>query len=647
MQKARLQPDKVKMLLNKVRTDGLKPTLSAVTSKLDQPIPLGYCNAGHVVGVGAGVSNFKIGDRVASNGPHAEFVVVPQNLAAHIPDEVSYEEATFTVVGAIGLQGIRLLKPELGEAVVVIGLGLIGLITAELLLANGCTVIGLDVDDQKLELARAKGVLCCNPNDEDPVVFVTGHSEGVGADGVIITASAKSNEIVAQAAQMSRKRGRIVLVGVVGLNLNRADFYEKELTFQVSCSYGPGRYDPKYEEKGRDYPLPFVRWTEQRNFEAILQAINVGHLNPKDYISEVVPLEDFHLIYNDLGGSKIASILKYSDNAESLPAVAVTEQTYDSAGTGIGIVGAGNFTRMTMLPNIGKAKLKYIVGAGGINATSLAKKYNIGYSATDYHQVLQDATVGLVLITTRHNLHAQMIVDSLKAGKHVFVEKPLCLSRDELAAIEDAKIGTDLTITVGFNRRFSPHLQKIKSLMPSQAGKNMVATMNAGDIPADSWVHDLETGGGRIVGEACHLIDVCTFLSGGKIVAVCMNALGRNPTSTTDNATIMIKYDNGDQATIHYFANGSKSYSKERLEVYSEGKTVVMDNYRKTRGFGYTNFSRLKTKLDKGHGNQFKLLIDRFQKGGEPLIPWHEIVNTTKASFAALESLQSNTWIYI
>ena len=352
--KARQQPDKVKQVLDKIKTDGLVPTLEAVFNKLGEPLPLGYCNVGKVIAVGEGVSEIKVGDRVASNGPHAEFVCVPKNLVAQIPDQVTDEEGAFTVIGSIGLQGIRLLAPTLGETVVVIGLGLIGLITAQLLIANGCKVIGVDIDDSKLKLASNWGVVPFNPKNGDVVKFVEEKTNNVGADGVLITASTKTNDIISQAARMSRKRGRIILVGVVGLNLSRAEFYEKELSFQVSCSYGPGRYDEDYEHKGIDYPLPYVRWTEKRNFEAVLEAIRSGKLNVKELISEIIPLENYMNVYGEIGSSKsIASILKYSErNTNPTHTVRLSDVAIPPSKGVVGIVGAGNFTKMTLLPAI-------------------------------------------------------------------------------------------------------------------------------------------------------------------------------------------------------------------------------------------------------------------------------------------------------
>jgi predicted dehydrogenase/threonine dehydrogenase-like Zn-dependent dehydrogenase len=647
LQKARQQPDKVKMVIGKIKSEGLKPTMQAVFNKLGQPLPLGYCNAGKVIAVGEGVHEFSINDRVASNGPHAEYVCVPKNLVAHIPDNVTDEQATFTVLGSIGLQGIRLCNPTLGETIVVVGLGLIGLMTAELLLANGCRVIGIDLDPRKISIARSKGIIGINPGEgSDPVKSVMDLTDNIGADGVIITASAKTDDIIAQAAQMSRKRGRIILVGVIGLNISRTDFYEKELTFQVSCSYGPGRYDDTYEKRGIDYPLPFVRWTEQRNFKAVLDMISMGRLDVTSLITERVPLAEYGKIYNNMGNKDaIASILEYPEIGNPADTIKVTDGFFAQGKGGIGIIGAGNFTGMTMLPALSSigAPLYSIASASGVTGTALAKKYKIGKSTTDYKSILADPTIDLVMITTRSNEHAGMVVEGLKAGKHVFVEKPLSIDRAGVDKVLEAYDGSK-TLTVGFNRRFSPHMVAVKKVV-GDAPMNVIATMNAGAIPANVWVHDMKVGGGRIIGEACHYMDLITFLTGSRITAVCMNALGVNPEANTDNASILLQYENGSTGVINYFANGSKDYSKERVEVYSLERTLITDNFQTTLGYGTKNFSKLKTNMDKGHNAQFKLLSDRVRNGGGALIPFDEIINTTLASLAAIESLTRREWV--
>lgn len=650
LQKARQQPDKVKQVLDKVKTDGLLPTINSVFNKLGEPIPLGYCNVGVVVAVGEGVSGFEIGDRVASNGPHADFVCVPKNLVAHIPDNVNDEEAAFTVVGSIGLQGIRLLNPTLGETVVVIGMGLIGLLTAQLLKANGCRVIGTDLDQGKLALAAKWGITTFNSGSGDVVKFVEEQTGGIGADGVIITASAHTDSIISQAARMSRKKGRIVLVGVIGLNISRAEFYEKELTFQVSCSYGPGRYDNDYENKGMDYPLPFVRWTEKRNFEAVLQAISSGGVTVKEMITEMVPLESYKEIYDNLGNhGSIASIIKYNGVDSSMGdsnIVVLNSNSFSGSKGVVGVIGAGNFTKMTMLPALkgSGAYFKYIASQGGLSGTTLAKKFGFSHSTTNYKDIFADGDVDLIMITTRHDLHAGMVVEALNAGKNVFVEKPLALNDDELSLITDAYNKSGKSLTVGFNRRFSPHITKIKSFV-GDSQMNVIATMNAGFIPANVWVHDMKVGGGRIIGEACHYIDLISYLTGSRVKSVCMNAMGSNPEENTDNASILLRYENGSTGVINYFANGSKTYSKERVEVFSQERTLIMDNFRETRGYGIKGFSKLKTSLDKGHKNQFHQLIKSVKSGGPALIPFDSIVNTTRASFAAIQSLKEGLWV--
>ncbi len=654
IQKARQQPDKLKEVINKVKIDGLKPTFNAVLNKLGQPLPLGYCNVGKVIAIGKGVEGFAIGDRVASNGYHAEYVCIPKNLVAQIPDEVTDEEAAFTVIGSIGLQGIRLVNPTFGETVVVIGLGLIGLITAQLLKANGCKVIGFDFESNKVELARKLGIDAVNPSEGiDQVSYILNVTNNLGADAVIITASNKSNEIISQAAKMSRKRGRIVLVGVIGLDISRADFYEKELTFQVSCSYGPGRYDETYEQKGQDYPLAFVRWTEKRNFETILHAIACGRIDVKSLITERITLMEYNKIYSNMSnGMSIACILEYPVKNSKQPNRSITfnNSQFDSSHGVVGIIGAGNFTSGMILPCLKKtpAKLKYISSSAGLTGTILAKKFSIANSTTDNNLILNDKDVDLVMVSTRHNSHAAIVIQALYHGKHVFVEKPLALNYEELNLVIEALEKSKKTVTVGFNRRFAPLAIQMKNILGNTGSPmNIVATMNAGFIPNSVWVHDMEIGGGRIIGEACHFIDLITFLTNSKVVSVCMNSMGQFPKDNTDNASIMLKYENGTNAVINYFANGSKSYSKERIEVYHQEKTLIMDNWRKLSGYGFKNFSSATSGQNKGHQNQFKLLIESVIKGGKQIIPTQEIINTTKASFAAIESLRNGSWINV
>ncbi len=652
-QKAKQQPDKVKEVYNKIKTDGLKPTINAVLNKLGQPIPLGYCNVGKVIAVGKGVQEFSIGDRVSSNGPHAEIVCVPKNLVVKIPDNVTDDEASFTVIGSIGLQGIRLANPTFGETIVVVGLGLIGLITAQLLKANGCHVIGFDFDTKKVNIAKSFGVDAINPSDGiDQVAYVLNATNSIGADSVIITASNKSHDIISQSAKMSRKRGRIILVGVIGLDISRADFYEKELTFQVSCSYGPGRYDDNYEQKGEDYPLPFVRWTEKRNFEAILNAISNKTIVLEPLITEKIALTEYQQIYGNMSqNNSIASLLIYPEQQVNLNrTIELSTNKIKSANGIVGIIGAGNFTSAMILPCLKKtpANLKFISSSSGLSGTTLAKKYKISNSTTDNSLILDDKDVDLVIITTRHNSHANLVIESLKSGKNVFVEKPLALNQDELDKVIEAYTISGKTLTVGFNRRFAPLAIQMKKVLGSvNSPMNIIATMNAGFIPSKVWVHDMEIGGGRIIGEACHFIDLITYLSGSKVKAVCMNSMGIQTNENTDNASILLKYENGTSAVINYFSNGSKAYSKERIELYHQEKTLVMDNWRKLYGFGFSSFNSSTSGQDKGHQNQFDLLLSSIQNGSDQIIPFDEIVNTTKASFAAIESLKKGAWVNI
>ncbi len=647
LSKARKQPEKVKMVLDKIKTDGLISTINSVRNKLDQPISLGYCNVGKIVKIGQNVDGFKVGDRVISNGPHSEYVLVPKNLVSKIPDNISDEEAAFTVIGSIGLQGIRLMNPTYGETVVVMGLGLIGLLTAELLISNGCNVIGYDIDDKKINIAKSKGIIAFNSTKKNPVNYVKNLTKNVGADGVIITASSHQKGLISDAAKMSRKRGKIILVGVINLNLDRSEFYEKELTFQVSCSYGPGRYDPLYESKSIDYPLPFVRWTENRNFEVILDSISKGRLNVKDLVSEILPFENYEKVYNNISKlDSIAIIFKYKSAQKTQNSIKIVDKKSPKVGK-VAIIGAGNFTKLTLLPSISNYKeyIKYIVSSKGLNSTLLAKKYDIEFSSSSFDEVLKDNDIEFIFITTRHNLHSNMILKSLKAKKHVFVEKPLALNLRDLKLIENEYKKTSSSLMLGFNRRFSPHIIKIKSLISSNP-INIVATMNAGFIPSDSWVHDKSEGGGRIIGEACHYFDLLVFLTGSKIKSICSNSL--ESSENEDNVSILLKFHNGSNGVINYFSNGSKSYSKERIEIFSNGKNIILDNFSSTKGYGFKNFSSLKTYQDKGHKNQFKNLFQNIvNKRSIEIIPFDEIINVSRASILSLNSIKNNSWINV
>ncbi|EGL19528.1 MULTISPECIES: bi-domain-containing oxidoreductase [unclassified Paenibacillus] len=657
LEKAKQQPDKVKQVMDKIKTDGLAPTLEAVRTKLDQPLALGYSNVGTVVEVGRGVEGFAVGDRVISNGPHAEIVHVPKQLCAKIPDGVDDEEAAFTVIASIGLQGIRLANPTLGETFVVTGLGLIGLITVQLLRAHGCRVLGADFDPGKLQIAKSLGAEIVDlSKGEDPLSAARTFSKGRGVDGVLITASTKSSEPVHQAAHMCRKRGRIVLVGVTGLELSRADFYEKELSFQVSCSYGPGRYDPEYEEKGQDYPVGFVRWTEQRNFEAILDMLADGKLDLKSLITHRFPIGQAVEAYEVLGQGKssLGIILHYDpkQNVQALlnrKTVELALAPADEARTGeasVGIIGAGNYTNQVLLPALKqtKASLHTIASSGGVNGLHVGRRHGFVQTTTDTGAMLADPAINTIFVTTRHNTHARYAEEAIKAGKHVFVEKPLCLNRNELQDIKNLRLQPKQILMVGFNRRFSPFTVKMKQLLDTvKEPKTLIMTVNAGDIPAEHWTQDPEVGGGRIIGEACHFVDTLRFLVGHPITEVTSHTVGRQPgvKIIEDKATITLRFEDGSLGTVHYFANGHKSFPKERIEVFAAGKILEMNNFKELRGYGWNGFTKMKLwSQDKGHKQEMKAFVDAVVTGSGSPIPLSEIYEVTEACLDIVEQLR-------
>jgi predicted dehydrogenase/threonine dehydrogenase-like Zn-dependent dehydrogenase len=650
LQKVIRQPERAQALLNKIKADGLASAYRAVASRLDQVVALGYCNVGEVIDVGAGVTDIQIGNRVVSNGPHAEIVCVARNLLAKIPDNVTDDEAVFTVVGAVGLQGIRLLSPALGETVVVIGLGLIGLLTAQLLMLQGCRVIGVDPDATRADLAATWGVLPCPSDPATAERVVLDITDGLGADRVIVTASARRGNIASLAAALTRSRGRIVLIGEVGMKLRRQDLYKKELTIQVSCSYGPGRYDEDYEAKGRDYPLPHVRWTANRNFQAVLEKLASRSLHVKPLITDCVPIADYGKIYQNLTtSSAITTLFTYPDHGDLKRDISLSKPVFDKNKGVVGIIGAGQYVRNTLLPLLGEYQLKYIVSENGLTGTELARKYNIAISATDFREVLADREVDLVMIATRHHQHGEMVKEALQAGKHVFVEKPLTIFEndlEEIIAYQNGSLAANTSITVGFNRRFSTHVQKMKLLLANVV-MTVIVTVNAGFIEQSSWLHDPMVGGGRVLGEGCHFFDLITYLTGSRVIAVCMNTAGTNPSVMSDNATIMLRYENGSSGVINYCSNGHKAYSKERVEVHAAGQTLILDNFRSLNGYGFKGFSGMKTSQDKGHKEQFIRLLSHIRESRGPLIPFEEIINMSRATFAALESLKKGSWIHL
>lgn len=660
LDKARSQPDKVRQVLDKARTDGVLSTLEAVRAKLDQPLALGYANAGVVLEVGREVRGLAPGDRVVSNGRHAERVCVPMNLCARIPGNVGDDAAAFTTVAAVGLQGVRLAAPTLGEHVAVTGLGLIGLLTVQLLRAHGCRVLGLDVDPARLELAARLGAEVLDVTREDPVPKAQTFSRGRGLDAVLIAAATESDAPVAQAAHMCRQRGRIVLVGVAGLGLRRADFYDKELSFQVSCSYGPGRYDPEYEQGGHDYPIGFVRWTEQRNFEAVLDLLASGALDVSQLISHRFPIERASAAYEILASERasLGILLEYPElpapsGAASLGAeareagarsVATASAQRRSActarGPSIGFIGTGNYSSRVLIPAFAaaSARLHTALSRHGVSAAHAAKKFGFEQASTDTASLLAHPDVDTIVIATRHGSHASLVLAALRAGKHVFVEKPLCLGLDELAEIE-AELATRPAqrLMVGFNRRFSPHVQLVAGALERwREPRVMLATVNAGRLPRGHWALDPLEGGGRIVGEACHHIDLLRHLSGAAIVEHSARPLGL---AGADGALISLVFADGSVGTIHYLANGSPRYPKERLEVFCAGRVLCIDNFRRVEGFGEVALPRrLGLIQDKGQRACARAFVGSLARGEPAPIPAHELFEVSRVAILSQQA---------
>lgn len=656
--KARQQPDKVRMVFDKIRTDGLLPTLQAVRGKLEQPLAMGYCNVGTVVEVGAGVNGFTPGERVISNGKHAEFVCVPQNLCAKVPADVDPDHAAFTVLAAIALQGIRLVAPTLGETIVVTGLGLIGLVTVQLLRAQGCRVLGVDYEADKLALAKSFGAEVVDlAAGGDPVAAALVFSRGRGVDAVLITASTKSNEPVHQAALMCRKRGRIVLIGVVGLELSRADFYEKELSFQVSCSYGPGRYDPNYEEGGHDYPLAYVRWTEQRNFEAVLDLLAAGKLNLAPFISHRFVLDQAAEAYELLAkrAPSLAILLEFSAPSTTLPLVTKVRISPSplagslSARGVVGFIGSGNYATQVLIPafKATSARLKLVTSVQGVSGVHAARKNKIEEAGTDAVDALTDPEIDTIVIATRHDSHARYVIAALDAGKHVFVEKPLVIADDQLTAVQAAYAnaqarGEQPVVMVGFNRRFAPQVVRIKALLNSiPEPKVFIMTVNAGAIPAEHWTQHADSGGGRIIGEACHFIDLLRHLVNVPITHFSAKCVGGNQAIREDKATINLEFADGSLGTVHYLANGHKSFPKERLEIFTAGRILQLDNFRKLNGFGWPGFKRLSLwRQDKGQTSCAAAFISAVQQGAPSPIPFAELVEVANVTIGLDQQLR-------
>jgi len=644
--KLKEQQDRIPDLLEKLKTEGGLSTYKAIKNKLETPIPLGYCNVGEVIGIGEEVEDFNIGDMVVSNGPHAEIILVPKNLCAKIPKGVNQKEAVFTIPGSIGLQGIRLLKPTFGETFLIIGLGLIGNLTAQLLKSQGCRVIGIDTDPLKCKLCEEFGIEIV-PKDfiDKPLNWLLTSTNNIGVDGVIITASTKSDKPITIATNACRKRGRIILVGVTGLNFKRDLMYQKEISFQVSCSYGPGRYDENYEENGVDYPIGFVRWTEKRNFEAVLFALKSKILNVQKLITKNFDIKDalkaYGVLLND--PQNIGIVLNYPtanyENKKSLPISNRSNFENKTNFIKVGVIGAGNYSSRYIIPTLSKSKvgLETIVASSGLRPYFFGKKYKFRSASTSQDSVFKESSINTIFIATRHDSHAELVMKSLKYGKNIFVEKPLCINKQQLKQIEETykeaysknlkKEINPPTLMIGFNRRFSPYIKLIKGEIDKyKEPKSFIYTINAGFVPKNHWVHDNKIGGGRLIGEACHFVDLLRYLCGFKIAEFRILNSFKNKLGN-DTFSIQISFIDGSIGTINYFANGNKGYPKEKLEIFFSGKIILLDNFRNIKSWGLNRRINKRSFFQKKGQKECIFNFLESIKGGKPSpIPIDEIL---------------------
>jgi predicted dehydrogenase/threonine dehydrogenase-like Zn-dependent dehydrogenase len=664
LQKAKARPDLVREVINKVRRDGVFSAVAAVRSRLDQPNALGYSSSGTIIGVGEGVTDLKVGDRVACAGAsyavHAEFACVPRLLVARIRpgSAVSFEDAAFTTLGAVAMHGVRMAEAKLGDVVAVIGLGLLGQLTVQILKAAGCRVLGMDIAAERAELALRSGADDVSISRDGLRDLCLKHSSSYGADAVLITAETASSEPVDVAGEVARDRGVIVAVGTVGMDIQRKLYFEKELDFRVSRSYGPGRYDSAYEQKGRDYPIGYVRWTETRNMEAFLQLLSDGEVDVKPLISHRFPIERaqgaYDLIIGKVGHPFLGVLITYPEQAEETREIqlrgkgsAILRANKNSIA--IGVLGAGNFAISTLLPAIKRLRAAELVGlcaANGSHARHAAEKFGFRYCATDEEKILHDPDVNTVVIATRHHLHASQILAALEADKHVFCEKPFCLNEIDLAEIVHAYAGRmrGSLLMVGFNRRFAPMAVKMKAfLKPMQEPLAMHYRVNAGFVARDHWVNDPEQGGGRILGEVCHFVDFLTFLAGALPIEVQTRSVNGLETYSDDNVIIALRFANGSQGTISYLANGDRSYSKERVEVFGGGAVAVLEDFRRLELVRHDRRQTFRSRFrqDKGHYGELEAFAAAACSQGELPIPFDEIVSTTLATLRAVESRSS------
>ena len=676
--KARSRPDLVRQVLDKARREGVLTTLEAAFTRLDQPMPLGYSCAGTIVALGEGLAGFQAGQRVACAGGgyavHAEYAAVPRNLLAPLPEGVDFESAAFATLGAIALHGFRLAEAQVGERVAVIGLGLLGLLAVGIARAAGCQVFGVDLDASRVALASQMGAQTVLR--DQAVEAAASFSRGRGCDAILICADTPSADPVELAGAIARDRARVVAVGAVGLNIPRKVYYEKELSFINSRSYGPGRYDPTYEEAGQDYPIGYVRWTEGRNLEAILDLLAGGRLDVKPLISHRFPIDQAPEAYQLITGKKqepFLGVLLTYPGAEGIEtgekALEASRLSTSSPPSGLqasgpvqqppsavrlGVLGAGNFATAVMLPALRKTpgvELVGIASASGASAHHAAGKFGFGYATGDEAQVIGDPQVNTVAILTRHHLHARQVLAALAAGKHVFCEKPLALNASELDEIENAlQVDSHPLLMVGFNRRFAPLARKLKDfLAASQEPLIAHYRVNAGYLPLNHWTHDPQQGGGRIIGEGCHFVDFLTFLVGALPVAVRAQALPDAGRYREDNVLLTFSFPDGSLGTVSYLANGDKSFPKERVEVFSAGRVAVLDDYRQlvTVRDGRRQVYRSRLRQDKGHRLEWEAFAAAVLAGGPPPIPYRDIFGVMRAAFAAVDALRSGDKVEI
>jgi len=661
--KAASRPDLVRQVINKAMREGLIPSIEAAFNKLDQPMPLGYSSAGTVVEIGEDVMDFKTGDRVACAGGgyavHAEYNLVPVNLVSPLPEAVDFESAAFTTLGAIALHGFRLASPQLGEKVCVIGLGLLGLLAAQVARAAGCSVFGVDLSEDRIALAQKMGFSAAHSTS--CVDMVAGLTNGLGFDHVLICADTNSNDPVELAGEITRDRATVVAIGAVGMEIPRKRYYEKELEFKISRSYGPGRYDPEYEEGGIDYPLGYVRWTEGRNLQAFVDLMAAGKVDVHPLITHRIPIESapraYDLISGDLNEPFLGVLLTYPDKVEtgSVRKVLVTPAaTNKSPDIRLGVLGAGNFAQAVFLPvirKVGGVQLSGIATASGMSAQQAAKKYGFGFATTVEEEILENKDINTVVLLTRHQHHARQVLKALRHQKAVYCEKPLALNPAELAEIEEELTRENSPLlTVGFNRRFAPMTLALAEFINQRTEPLfMQYRVNAGYLPLNHWLHDPNQGGGRIIGEGCHFIDLLTFLVGSAPVSVSATALADNDRYCQDNVQLSLRYADGSLGTVIYLANGNKNFTKERLEVFTSGRIAVLEDFRSLElvSENSSKTSRSRLRQDKGHTKAWEKFIKAVSDGGTPPIPYEELMSTSKATFAALEALRTGTEIKI